>query len=103
MDGGLRDGDDPAVLGAAMHALLRELYPICRSITGDGVRRTLARLKQDIPLQVHEVPSGTPVFAWTVPREWSIRDAYVKDDSGLLPLGKPPHTPRKRSRVRSGA
>ena len=65
-----------------MHALVRELYPICRSITGDGFRRTLARLEQEIPLEVHEVPSGTAVFDWKVPREWNIRDAYVKDPSG---------------------
>ena len=58
---------------------MRELYPICRSITGDGFRETLARLKKEIPLEVHEVPSGTQVFDWTVPREWNIRDAYVKN------------------------
>jgi aminopeptidase-like protein len=68
--------------GAAMHALVRELYPICRSITGDGLRRTLARLGQDIPLVLHEVPTGTRVFDWTVPREWNIRDAWVKDARG---------------------
>ena len=73
---------DAAALGAEMHALVRELYPICRSITGDGVRRTLARLQREIPLAVHEVPSGTQVFDWTVPREWNIRDAWVKDASG---------------------
>jgi len=68
--------------GAAMHALVRELYPICRSITGDGLRRTLARLGQEIPLALHEVPTGTRVFDWTVPREWNIRDAYVKNAAG---------------------
>jgi aminopeptidase-like protein len=73
---------DLAAAGAGMHALVRELYPICRSITGDGVRQTLARLQQEIPLQVHEVPSGTQVFDWTVPREWNIRDAYVKNSRG---------------------
>lgn len=70
---------DAASPGPAMHALLRELYPICRSITGDGVRQTLARLGREIALEVHEVPSGTQVFDWTVPREWNIRDAYVKN------------------------
>jgi aminopeptidase-like protein len=74
-------GLDPAA-GAAMHALIRDLYPICRSITGDGLRQTLARLQKEIPLQVHEVPSGTEVFDWTVPREWNIRDAYVKNSRG---------------------
>jgi aminopeptidase-like protein len=59
-----------------------ELYPICRSITGDGFRQTLARLKKEIPLDVREVPTGTKVFDWTVPREWNIRDAYVKNSRG---------------------
>ncbi|WP_205960691.1 DUF4910 domain-containing protein [Ramlibacter rhizophilus] len=68
--------------GAAMHGLIRELFPICRSITGDGVRQTLARLAQEIPLVQHEVPSGTSVFDWTVPREWNVRDAYVKHPRG---------------------
>ena len=69
-------------LGQSMHALIAELYPICRSITGDGVRETLQRLQRLIPLTVHEVPSGTQVFDWTVPREWNIRDAYVKNSRG---------------------
>lgn len=68
--------------GAAMHRLIERLYPICRSITGDGVRRTLDVIREQIPLAVHEVPSGTPVLDWTVPKEWNIRDAYVKDASG---------------------
>lgn len=73
---------DAPASGAAMHALVRELYPICRSITGDGLRQTLARLGREIPLVVHEVPSGSRVFDWTVPREWNIRDAYVKNAAG---------------------
>lgn len=73
---------DISAIGLAMHGLMRELYPICRSITGDGVRQTLARLQWDIPLEVHEVPSGTQVFDWTVPREWNIADAYVKNSKG---------------------
>jgi aminopeptidase-like protein len=68
--------------GDAMHDLVRELYPICRSITGDGVRATLSILDRYIPIDVHEVPSGTPAFDWTVPREWNIRDAYIRDSSG---------------------
>ena len=65
-----------------MHRFIAEAYPICRSITGDGVRRTLALIREHIPLEVHEVPSGTPVFDWTVPKEWNIRDAWIKDPSG---------------------
>ena len=68
--------------GRDMHQLIAELYPICRSITGDGVRETLRQIGQHIPLSVHEVASGTPVFDWTVPQEWNIRDAYIKDASG---------------------
>jgi aminopeptidase-like protein len=68
--------------GHEMLALVRDLFPICRSITGNGVRQTLQRINRDIPLDIHEIPSGTPVFDWTVPREWNIRDAYVKDQDG---------------------
>jgi len=68
--------------GLEMYQLIRELYPICRSITGNGFRRSLQILKLHIPLQVHEVPSGTPVFDWTVPKEWNITDAYIKDKNG---------------------
>lgn len=70
-----RDGD-------AMYDLIARLYPICRSITGDGVRQTLAILGEVVPLEVHEVRSGTPVFDWTIPREWNIRDAYIKNSRG---------------------
>jgi aminopeptidase-like protein len=65
-----------------MHEFMAELYPLCRSITGDGLRETLKRIKQRIPLEIAEVPSGTRVFDWTVPREWNIRDAYIKDEGG---------------------
>src|SRR5690242_12082612 len=65
-----------------MHRLITDLYPICRSITGDGLRSTLEIIGRYIALRIHEVPSGTPVFDWTVPNEWNIRDAYVKDSKG---------------------
>lgn len=68
--------------GAAMYWLATELYPICRSITGDGVRETLEIIHRRIPLEIHEVPRGTPVFDWTVPKEWNIRDAYIKNSAG---------------------
>jgi aminopeptidase-like protein len=77
------DADRAAgVTGEALHALVAELYPLCRSITGDGVRQTLKILGDHLPLDVHEVPSGTAVFDWIVPREWNIRDAYVKAANG---------------------
>jgi aminopeptidase-like protein len=71
-----------AASGAAMHALVAELYPICRSITGEGMRTTLRRLQQLVPLELHEVATGTKVLDWTVPKEWNIRDAWVADAGG---------------------
>jgi aminopeptidase-like protein len=65
-----------------MYELISQLYPFCRSITGDGVRQTLRALQGYIDVEIHEVPTGTPVFDWTVPREWNIRDAYVKNAEG---------------------
>src|SRR5262245_47060913 len=65
-----------------MIRFIAEAYPVCRSITGDGTRRTLALIRERIPLTVHEVPSGTPVFDWTVPKEWNLRDAWIKDPGG---------------------
>lgn len=68
--------------GQKMHALITRLYPICRSITGNGVRETLQIINQYIPLKIHEVPTGTTVFDWTVPKEWNVRDAYIKNGLG---------------------
>jgi aminopeptidase-like protein len=69
-------------LGERLHALVGELYPICRSITGDGVRETLARIGEYVAIQIHEVPTGTQALDWTIPREWNIKDAYIKDPAG---------------------
>ncbi len=68
--------------GQSLHDLVRLLYPICRSITGEGVRQTLRHLQQHIPLEICEVASGTKVFDWTVPLEWTIRDAYIATTAG---------------------
>jgi aminopeptidase-like protein len=69
-------------IGLEAYTLIAELFPICRSITGEGFRQTMDILRQHIPLQLHEVSSGTKVFDWEVPREWNIKDAYVKDSKG---------------------
>lgn len=72
----------PASLGEDLHARMVELYPICRSITGPGVRQTLELIRARVPIEVHAVPTGTPVFDWTVNDEWTVRDAYVADLDG---------------------
>lgn len=68
--------------GKEMRELIERLFPICRSITGNGVRETLRIIGEQIPLEHYEVATGTPVLDWTVPREWNIEDAYVKDLAG---------------------
>jgi aminopeptidase-like protein len=73
---------DP-ILGNQMFNLMTELFPICRSITGDGVRKTLKIIQRELPdLKIFEIPSGTKAFDWTVPKEWNIHDAYVIDPKG---------------------
>ncbi len=69
-------------LGRDMHAFMADLFPLCRSITGDGLRETLRRISRVARLDLHEVPSGTRAFDWTVPREWNIRDAWVANARG---------------------
>jgi aminopeptidase-like protein len=76
------DKPAPADIGERIFALAAGIYPICRSITGDGVRKTLREISAHIALDIHEVPTGTQVFDWTVPREWNIRDAYIKNEKG---------------------
>ena len=69
-------------IGKEMYELLEYLFPINRSISGNGVRETLRIIQNHIPLNIYEVPSGTEVFDWVVPKEWNVKDAYVKDESG---------------------
>lgn len=79
----LRSGEvDARGLGESMHAAMRRMYPICRSITGDGVRATLDLLEESVKLERHAVPSGTQAHDWTVSDEWNVRDAYVADRTG---------------------
>lgn len=80
----LADEVDAAAAGEEMHALVRELYPICRSITGDGLRASLRILQRVAPLALHEVPSGTAVFDWVVPREWNLRAARLTAPDGTV-------------------
>ena len=73
---------DPERMGQEMHAFIADLFPICRSLTGPGVRETLQRIAGRIPLELREIPTGTPLLDWTAPREWSIREAWIKAPDG---------------------
>jgi aminopeptidase-like protein len=73
---------DVTDIGQDMYQFIAELYPICRSITGNGLRQSLSIVQKHIPLEIHEVPTGTQVFDWTVPKEWNIWDAYIKNPDG---------------------
>jgi aminopeptidase-like protein len=76
------DEKDAAEIGKDLHRFAADLYPICRSITGAGIRQTLALIQQRIPLRTFEVPTGAAAFDWTVPKEWNIRDAYITKSGG---------------------
>ena len=69
-------------IGEEMHRWIAGIFPICRSITGNGVRETLKCIQKRIPVEICEVPSGTKVFDWTVPLEWNVHDGYIKDLNG---------------------
>jgi aminopeptidase-like protein len=71
-----------AEAGEEMHALMRELYPLCRSLSGDGVRKTFEVIERDLPLERTQVASGTKVYDWTLPREWNIRGARLTGPGG---------------------
>ena len=75
----INDSDE---IGQQVYDLARRLYPICRSVTGNGIRETLQILQEHVPFVVHEIPSGTPVFDWVVPEEWNIKDAWIKNSRG---------------------
>lgn len=79
---GLRHTVDFGALRADLDAFIRDLYPVCRSITGAGVRETLRRIALRIPLDVREIPTGTSVLDWTIPPEWNVRDAYIANSGG---------------------
>jgi aminopeptidase-like protein len=78
----LLSSHDREELADELFGIVERLYPICRSITGEGVRTTLRSLQDEVPLELVEVPTGTEVLDWTVPREWNIADAYVKNSAG---------------------
>jgi aminopeptidase-like protein len=78
----VRAGLDRAGVGESMYRAVEDLYPICRSITGEGLRETLRYVGARIPLDLREVASGTEVLDWTIPREWNIRDAYIATSTG---------------------
>jgi aminopeptidase-like protein len=80
----LADGLDAEATGAAMHAVVRELYPLGRSITGDGLRQSLRVIDRISPLTFHEVPSGTPVLDWVIPPEWNLRAARLVGPDGTV-------------------
>ncbi len=82
MNAVLQSAPEASTSAARMYDWIQELFPICRSITGAGVRQTLAFVGRQLPLEVHEVPTGTQVFDWTVPREWNLRDAWIKNQHG---------------------
>lgn len=75
-------GSDLVAVGERLHAVMGRMYPICRSITGDGVRATLDVVEESVKLERHEVPTGTQAHDWTVNDEWNVRDAYVADRHG---------------------
>ncbi len=79
----LRNSQIDTAVGNQLHQFASQLFPICRSITGDGLRQTLGMIGERIPLQMVEVPSGMRAFDWQIPAEWNVRDAYIADTNGV--------------------
>jgi aminopeptidase-like protein len=69
--------------GKRMQSLMAELWPLHRSMAGPGLRETLKRIQKEIPIEIHEVPTGTRIYDWRVPQEWECRDAFIKDEKGV--------------------
>jgi aminopeptidase-like protein len=69
-------------VGHRIYELASRIFPLCRSITGDGVRQTLDILAEHAPIEGRALPTGSPILDWTVPKEWRIRDAYIKNARG---------------------
>jgi aminopeptidase-like protein len=78
----IESSPDRDILKAQADTLLRQLFPICRSITGNGTRQTLNLLREITPFDLYEIPSGTACYDWIIPDEWNVRDAYVADSTG---------------------
>jgi aminopeptidase-like protein len=74
--------ESSTIMGSKIYKMIEDLFPICRSITGEGVRKTLKIIKNKIPVDIVEVPSGTKIFDWEIPMEWNVNDAYVSDETG---------------------
>lgn len=72
----------PAEAGTELMQLVQELFPLCRSLTGDGVRETLRIIGRVLPLELTEIPTGTQIYDWVVPEEWNVRDAWILDAAG---------------------
>jgi aminopeptidase-like protein len=73
---------DAAAAGLAIHARMGEMFPICRSITGDGLRETLRLVAREVPVEIQETPTGAEVLDWIVPNEWNVRAAWIEGPDG---------------------